>query len=76
MGQQSAHLYISHTLCIHLAGFSSGHQTVILITLSDYVICFESVMFDPNAVIHASVVEIRMKFKIFKLNSASNNFKS
>ena len=49
---------------------------MILITLSDYVICFESVMFDPNAVIHASVVEIRMKFKIFKLNSASNNFKS
>ena len=44
---------------------------MILITLSDYVICFESVMFDPNAVIHASVVEIRMKFKILKLNSAS-----
>ena len=49
---------------------------MILITLSDYVICFESVMFDPNAVIHASVVEIRMKFKILKLNSASITSKS
>ena len=40
---------------------------MILITLSDYVICFESVMFDPNAVMHASVVKIRIEFKILSL---------